>query len=82
MRRSTQPNYPWRHTYASIGLSEGAKPGFLAKQLGHTLAVFYSNYAAWIDTDTDRETLEQAFADPGASVKVGAKMGAAAPSEE
>lgn len=62
VRRSKQPNYPWRHTYASIGVSEGAKPAFLAKQLGHTLAVFYSTYAAWIDSDADRHTLELAFA--------------------
>ena len=32
--------YPWRHTYASIGISEGAAPAFLARQLGHALETF------------------------------------------
>jgi integrase len=64
VRRSKQPNYPWRHTDASIGLTSNAEPAFLAKQLGHTLAVFYSTYASWIETETDRKTVERVFADP------------------
>lgn len=43
--------YNCRHTYASIGLSSGLQPGFLAKQLGHTLEVFYRTYADWIEDD-------------------------------
>ncbi len=68
VRRSRQPNYPWRHTYASIGLTNGADRGFLAKQLGHTLAVFYSTYASWITTDSDREKVEAAFGKSGPKV--------------
>jgi integrase len=64
IRRSKQPNYPWRHTYASLGLSAGVDPAFLAKQLGHTLAVFYSTYAAWISSDADRGKVESAFGEP------------------
>ena len=43
--------YPWRHTYASIGLSNGAEPAWLAKQLGHSLQMFYNVYAEWIGSD-------------------------------
>jgi integrase len=56
-RRSQSPNYPWRHTYASIGLISGLPPAFLAKQLGHTLSVFETTYAKWIDRSEDRELL-------------------------
>jgi integrase len=45
--------YPWRHTYASVGITEGAKPGYLAKQLGHGLEAFYRTYAEWISKDMD-----------------------------
>jgi integrase len=70
--RSRSPNYPWRHTYCSIGLTNGGQPAFLASQTGHSLEMFYSTYAKWIDTDDDREAIEQAFPEPG----MGAKMGA------
>jgi integrase len=63
LTRSTQPNYPWRHTYASLGLTAGGKPALLAKQLGHTLAVFHSTYAKWITSDKDRDAIEAAFGD-------------------
>jgi integrase len=46
--------YPWRHTYASLGIQAGLPPAFLAKQLGHSLNVFYSHYATWITGDDDR----------------------------
>jgi integrase len=46
--------YPWRHTYASIGISEGVAPAFLARQLGHSLETFYRTYADWISADQDR----------------------------
>lgn len=42
----------------------------LAKQLGHTLAVFYSTYAGWIDTDSDRSKVELAFGRPESGAKV------------
>jgi integrase len=53
--------YPWRHTYASIGISEGAEPAFLARQLGHALETFYGTYAQWLSQDQDlaqREIIE------------------------
>ena len=45
--------YNCRHTYASLGLKAGAKPAFLAAQLGHSLQMFYSTYAKWINEDDD-----------------------------
>jgi integrase len=56
--------YNMRHTYATIGLMSGAKPGFLAKQLGHSLRMFFTVYAKWISgSDDDREMakLEEAI---------------------
>jgi len=47
-----------------IGLTNTADPAFLAKQLGHTLAVFYSTYAWWIETEADRKTVERMFSKP------------------
>ena len=46
--------YPWRHTYASIGISAGAEPAFLARQLGHALETFYGTYAQWLSHNQDR----------------------------
>jgi len=57
--RHREGPYPWRHTYASIGLTNGAQPAFLAKQLGHSLQVFFSVYADWIAGDGDRAQLEK-----------------------
>lgn len=56
--------YNMRHTYATIGLMSGAKPGFLAKQLGHSLRMFFTVYAKWIsssDDDREMEKLEQSI---------------------
>lgn len=50
--------YNCRHTYASLGLKAGAKPAFLADQLGHTLPIFYSVYARWIRDASDRAELQ------------------------
>ena len=72
VRRSAQPNYPWRHTYGSVGLSEGAPPAFLARQLGHSLQLFFGTYAAWISSDADRDTIEAVFAQPQTGAKTGA----------
>lgn len=48
--------YNTRHTYATIGLMAGAKPGFLASQLGHSLQMFFTVYAKWISSvDDERE---------------------------
>ena len=48
--RHREGPYPWRHTYASIGLTSGAEPAWLAAQLGHSLQMFYTVYSKWIDT--------------------------------
>ena len=58
VRHRTGP-YPWRHTYASIGLTSGADPIWLSKQLGHSVQVFYSVYARWIDNE-DKDNAELA----------------------
>jgi integrase len=48
--------YNMRHTYATIGLMSGVKPGFMAAQLGHSLRMFFTTYAKWIGgADDDRE---------------------------
>jgi integrase len=51
--------YPWRHTYASLGIAAGLPPAFLAKQLGHSLDVFFRKYATWITGDNDRALAEK-----------------------
>ena len=41
-----------RHTYASIALSKGARPAWLALQLGHaSINTTYKFYAKWINSD-------------------------------
>jgi integrase len=39
--------YNTRHTYASIGLSAGADPQWLADQLGHDIRTFFTHYATY-----------------------------------
>lgn len=46
--------YNMRHTFATIGLMSGAKPAFLANQLGHSMRVFFDIYAKWISSRDDR----------------------------
>lgn len=55
--RKREGPYPWRHTYASIGLMRGVRPAWLARQLGHSLEVFWRTYATWIRGDEDREEM-------------------------
>lgn len=45
--------YNTRHTYATLGLHAGAKPGFMANQLGHSLEMFFNVYADWINSEDD-----------------------------
>ena len=52
--RARNGPYPWRHTYASVGITGGAEPAFLARQLGHSLETFYRTYADWISIDRDK----------------------------
>lgn len=59
IRKRTGP-YPWRHTYASIGLSTpGVTAEWLANQLGHSLSMFERVYARWIHTASDAEQLQR-----------------------
>ena len=60
--------YNMRHTYATMGLMSGVKPGFMAGQMGHSLRMFFTVYAKWISgADDDREMakLEQAISKSG-----------------
>lgn len=64
--------YQMRHTYATMGLMSGAKPGFLARQLGHSLQMFFTVYADWIngkDDDDEMHMIEASIARkfPGSS---------------
>ena len=45
--------YNCRHTYASLGLTRGVKPGFLASQLGHSMEMFFGRYATYIESARD-----------------------------
>lgn len=48
--------YNCRHTYATTMLMSGLYSAFCAGQLGHTVDIFLSTYARWIDGD--RNALE------------------------
>lgn len=45
--------YNTRHTYASIGLSAGADPQWLANQLGHDIRTFFTTYAKYQNKGID-----------------------------
>lgn len=42
-----------RHTFACLALMAGAKPAFIAQQLGHSLRTLLKHYAKWINTVDD-----------------------------
>ena len=50
--------YDLRHSFASLLLAERRQPLWIAKQLGHSLAVFLSTYAHLIDEYQDREKID------------------------
>lgn len=61
-----RPQKNTRHTFASMMLTAGAHPGWVARQLGHTsLEMVYQNYARWIESADDATTrrLKEAFGD-------------------
>ena len=59
IRKRTGP-YPWRHTYASIGLSTpGVSVKWLAHQLGHSQSVFERVYARWIESEAEEEQAQR-----------------------
>ena len=45
--------YDFRHTYATICLTVGMKPAFIAQQLGHSVQMLLDNYAVWANSDDD-----------------------------
>lgn len=48
--------YNTRHSFATQMLMDNVKPGFAAKILGHSLMVFFSTYAKWLEGDqTEKE---------------------------
>ena len=38
-----------RHTYATLCLHAGLTPAWVAKQLGHSVEMFYGVYSKWIE---------------------------------
>jgi integrase len=51
--------YNMRHSYATIGLMNGIKPGFMAAQLGHSLRMFFEVYAKWISSADDQREMDK-----------------------
>jgi integrase len=51
--------YNLRHTRATMLLMAGAAPAWCAKQLGHSVEVFLSTYAKWLDGDADTVQLQR-----------------------
>lgn len=45
--------YNMRHTYATLALMAGVNPAYMARQMGHSLEVFFKVYADWIDGEGD-----------------------------
>jgi integrase len=50
--------YDLRHSFASLLLAEGRQPLYVARQLGHSVAVLLSTYAHLIDEFEDRERID------------------------
>ena len=50
--------YDLRHSFASLLLAEGRQPLYVAKQLGHSLAVLLSTYAHLIDEYAESEPID------------------------
>lgn len=50
--------YDLRHSFASLLLAEGRQPLYVARQLGHSLAVLLSTYAHLIDEYADAERID------------------------
>ncbi|MFY2598722.1 tyrosine-type recombinase/integrase [Achromobacter xylosoxidans] len=56
--------YNIRHTYATMMLMAGMRPAFCAKQMGHSIQVFLTTYAKWLDgahDDLEMARLESAI---------------------
>jgi integrase len=50
--------YDLRHSFASLLLAEGRQPLYVARQLGHSLAVLLSTYAHLIEEYADSERID------------------------
>ncbi len=62
-----------RHTFATMCLMAGITPGWVARQLGHSVEMFYRVYSRWIDgadRGAERRKLD-AFIDAGKGSKTG-----------
>jgi integrase len=62
-----RPPYNTRHTFATMMLMSGMDPAYCARQLGHSVEIFHSTYAKWIDGNHNagqRARLEAFLATP------------------
>ncbi len=50
--------YDLRHSFASLLLAEGRQPLYVARQLGHSLAVLLDTYAHLIEEHADEERID------------------------
>lgn len=48
-----------RHTFATLALMAGAKPAFIAQQLGHTVQTLLKRYAKWVNSVDDWAEMEK-----------------------
>jgi integrase len=59
--------YNMRHTYATVMLMAGMTPAFCAAQLGHSVEMFLTTYAKWLDgaqNDLEMARLENSISAP------------------
>jgi len=51
--------YDTRHTYATVCLSAGMAPAFIAQQLGNSIQTLLKHYAKWINSSADWAELDK-----------------------
>jgi integrase len=51
--------YDTRHTYATVCLSAGMAPAFIAQQLGNGIQTLLKHYAKWINSSADWAELDK-----------------------
>jgi integrase len=71
--RHRPPNHA-RHTYATMLLMAGARPPYAAAQMGHSVQVFLTTYAKWIDggeNEIEQNKLERFIKAPREAQKAG-----------
>lgn len=51
--------YNVRHTYATFCIMNGAKPAFVARQLGNSMAELFKTYAKWIGRFDDKSEMDK-----------------------